>query len=209
MQTHKGLKLAIKLLTFLLFITCVNSYGQSNKDDYIILHKIISLNKKPNDSIFKLRQRRGSLNKENFKKYYGYRYLKEKTATMIIGYDEEKDSLIELSGLDQKKYEKSRFSTYIKIDNFLTKKDFKSILAHNGDLNWDSDKLNADVKVINDLKLSYRKGYGISNPYYSLDNKYALVQLSFPSNTPRPTLYIFKKEENKWKIIKIMDNFWQ
>ncbi|WP_299337354.1 hypothetical protein [uncultured Psychroserpens sp.] len=200
MQKVKKLVIST-LMLFLLMI--FNSYSQANKNDYILLNKVIELTKEGTDILYNLNEK---VNTENFlKDYYDYRFFDRPFYSKFV-YDKEKDSAF--IDNDNKEIRTQRNLKWDKkckvIDSLFSKNDIETFIKPRRKISyWKKNSINVtNVKFVETYYLSNL----ISKPYYRKDNKYALVLHRFRGTK---TLFVFaKNDKSQWEYFSQVDNLW-
>lgn len=199
MQKEQKIVSMIKICIIFITLLSTNIYAQSEKEDYILLNKVINYNHKNFNSIKKLRNS-SNFSIENMNKYYKHKYLNEKNLMWIIGgkKDENGKNIPDYYTQEiQDDFQKKWLAKYDTLSKIFIEKDFELFLVQKNK-KWEKDKLqNKNIKLIKHNKDSYFK-YFISRPYYSLDKKYALIQFEFSRRLNKFYTIVYKKEKGNW-----------
>ena len=201
---QKVIKPVTKL--FLLFLLLNNAHSQTINDDYILLNKVIELSNSQKKNNYKL-LKFANLNNDKLYKYYKFKYDNKPIYKVVIGYDEQTDSLIYEDNENLKSRDSIWTLKYAIIDSLFTKKDIEFCLQRDKNqlLEWDTSRIIHDnVTVSNDTTLSF--GNIIYRPYYTVNGKYSIVM--HKSAKTFTSFYIFKKENEDWIIIDSIENIW-
>ena len=193
MKKQKVQRLVISIC---LLLFCNYNNAQTEKDDYILLNMVVELTKNIQDSTYHLLKHSHS-GKEKLERYYRFRYFDEPMYRIIDDYDEKNDSLNYDNKENQKKHTKKWTIKYAIMDSLFTQKDIEYILKQKMRYDWNSEKIegNINISIV---------GNGISNPFYSLNGKLALViHGSLKTHT---SFFFFKKENGLWVNVGSVKN---
>lgn len=193
----------IIFLFLILFINNINA--QLIKDDYYFLDKIIQFNSNPNDSVFNLSNKNDG-SKYLLKKYYEFRYY-DKPFFKVFKYDSINDKV----GYDTIRLLKDNIKwrhKYKVLDSLFTKEDIERIIdTKEENIKWDSTnvifhKYNFSIKWCD----SYYCKNSISKTYYNQKKNHAFIIANKTTKGNSTLIYIFKKEDNDWNLLNIIEN---
>ena len=198
---QKALKLVIKVLIIYFTLSINYCFAQTNNSEYFFLDKIIENTISETDSVYVLSK--NQFTEHTFlKKYYNYRFKNKP-----FYYSFEEDSLtkeIKIDSLSLKKNSKKWKDKYRVLDSLFSKRDFEKIIQLKNS-NWDTTNNYFNNK--SNLKFNWCNYYcenAISRPFYNEEKKYAFVLHTTKNHNT--TIYIFRRQENKWHIFSIIQN---
>ena len=200
-QMRKVQEIVISII--ILFAVCLTGNAQIDKDDSILIKKIIEKTRlKDENNVYVLRET-SVVYKNWLERYYNYRF-KGKSSFVFAGFVGDSDSLVLYgkNSMRQKKFDSLWKSKYHLLDTIINKEDVEYMLARKDTISWLNSEVGNNV-ILKKTKTYYDVNH-IARPLYSVDKKYAIIPDA--SDKSYLVVYIYVKVGSDWQFLGAIEN---